>query len=71
MRIIMNIKTLRQDRKISLSTLQMKSGVSTSHINEIENNNKMPSLIIMIKLAKALGVTISDLYKIEYWVKIG
>lgn len=66
MRIIMNIKTLRQDRKISLSTLQMKSGVSTSHINEIENNNKMPSLIIMIKLAKALGVTISDLYKIEY-----
>ena len=59
MRIIMNIKTLRQDRKISLSTLQMKSGVSTSHINEIENNNKMPSLIIMIKLAKALGVTIS------------
>lgn len=62
----MNIKTLRQDRKISLSTLQMKSGVSTSHINEIENNNKMPSLIIMIKLAKALGVTISDLYKIEY-----
>ena len=66
MRIIMNIKTLRQDRKISLSTLQMKSGVSTSHINEIENNNKMPSLIIMIKLANALGVTISDLYKIEY-----
>lgn len=66
MRIIMNIKTLRQDRKISLSTLQMKSGVSTSHINEIENNNKMPSLIIMIKLAKALGVTILDLYKIEY-----
>lgn len=66
MRIIMNIKTLRQDRKMSLSTLQMKSGVSTSHINEIENNNKMPSLIVMIKLAKALGVTISDLYKIEY-----
>lgn len=62
----MNIKTLRQDRKMSLSTLQMKSGVSTSHINEIENNNKMPSLIVMIKLAKALGVTISDLYKIEY-----
>ena len=49
---------------ITLKKLSEKSGVSTSHISDIEKNFKMPSLVVMVKLAKALDVGVTDLYKV-------
>ena len=66
MRVIFNIKEIREKRNMSLSTLERKSGVSGSHLNYIECNEKMPTLIVMIKIAKGLGVSILDLYKVEF-----
>ncbi|HIT70761.1 MAG TPA: helix-turn-helix transcriptional regulator [Candidatus Scatovivens faecipullorum] len=37
----------------------------STHLNDIESNYKMPSLIFAIKIAKALKVNINDLYYIE------
>ena len=51
---------------MSLSTLERKIGVSRSHLNYIEHNEKMPTLIVVIKIAKGLGVSILDLYKVEF-----
>lgn len=65
MRIIMNIKDIRKKENVSLVMLERKSGVSKSHINDIENNNKAPTIIVAIKIAKALNVSVLDLYKIE------
>lgn len=61
----MNIKHIRKDKRISLSMLKRRSGISIAHINDIENNYKIPSLIVAIKIAKALDVSLMDLYKIE------
>ena len=49
---------------MTLKKISERSGVSTSHISDIENNFKMPSLIVMVKLAKALDVEVTELYKV-------
>lgn len=60
------IKEVRQNKKVTLSKLSEKSGISSTHINDIENNIKGPSLFVMIRLAKALDVEITELYKVKW-----
>ena len=64
MHIEILLKQIRQDKGMTLKKLSERSGVSTSHISDIENNFKMPSLIVVVKLAKALDVGVTDLYKV-------
>lgn len=66
MHIEMLIKDVRETKNVPLNRLSYKSGVSASHINDIENNLKMPSLLVMVKLAKALDVQITELYKVKW-----
>lgn len=66
MHIEMLIKNVRETKNVPLNRLSYKSGVSASHINDIENNLKMPSLLVMVKLAKALDVQITELYKVKW-----
>ena len=65
MRIKILLKQVRQERNITLNRLSEKSGVSTTHINDIENNIKSPSLLVMVRLSKALDVEITELYKVQ------
>ena len=64
MHIEILLKQIRQEKGMTLTKLSERSGVSTSHISDIENNFKMPSLIVVVKLAKALDVGVTDLYKV-------
>ena len=66
MHIELLIKPKRLSQNITLSQLARKSGVSVSHLSDIENERKNPSLFIMIKVAKALDVEITDLYKVKW-----
>lgn len=63
--ISFNIKSIREKQGISLQQLSYKTGISISHLCDVENNNKMPSLIYAILIAKALRVKISELYTIK------
>ncbi len=60
------LKQVRQEKNMTLSMLSKKSGVSRTHINDIENNLKSPSLFVMVRLAKALDVEVTELYKIKW-----
>lgn len=60
------IKQARKQKNITLAKLSAKTGISTTHINDIENNLKEPSLSMMVRLAKALDVEISELYKVKW-----
>lgn len=64
MHIEILLKQIRQEKGITLKKLSERSGVSTSHIGDIENNFKMPSLIVVVKLAKALDIEVTELYKV-------
>ena len=60
------LKKIRDEKGMSLTKLSEKSGISTSHINDIEKSYKMPSLFVMVKLAKALDVNITELYRVKW-----
>ncbi|MFR2533679.1 MAG: helix-turn-helix domain-containing protein [Clostridia bacterium] len=66
MHIEILLKQVRKKKKVTLKKLSDKSGVSTTHINDVENNLKSPSLLVMIQLAKALDVEITELYKVRW-----
>ena len=63
--ISFNIKSIRKKQKLSLKQLATKTGISTSQLSDIENNNKMPSFIYAVLIARALKIDINDLYSIE------
>lgn len=64
MRIIFNIKEIRKQKKMTLKKVAERSGVSDTEINDIENNNKIPSVITAEAIARALKVDITELYTI-------
>lgn len=64
MRIEMKLKEVRKSKRITLAQLSEKTGISTTHINDVENNLKEPGLSILVRLAKALEVSVTDLYKV-------
>ncbi len=66
MHIEILLKQVRQEKNITLNKLSEKSGVSTTHINDIENSIKSPSLFVMVRLSKALDVEITELYKVQW-----
>lgn len=63
--ITFNIKFIRQQKGITLKQLSLKTGISTTHLSDIENNLKMPSLIYAILIARSLKVNINELYTIK------
>ncbi len=66
MKIEILIKPIRINKKITLNQLSRLTGISATHINDVENNLKEPGLSIMIRIAYALKVDITDLYKIHW-----
>ena len=66
MHIEILLKQVREEKNVTIKKLAEKSGVSKSHISDIEKNYKMPSLIVMVKIAKALDVSVTDLYKVMW-----
>ncbi|MFH1626498.1 MAG: helix-turn-helix transcriptional regulator [bacterium] len=59
-----NIKKRRAKLGLSQEDFAQKSGVKYTTLTKIESNViKKPSVIIMAKLAKTLGVSIEDLIK--------
>lgn len=60
---IFAIKPLRKSRNISLYELSNLTGISRTYLRNLENNKSFnPTLFILDKIAKALNVTIKDLF---------
>jgi transcriptional regulator with XRE-family HTH domain len=57
------IRRYRQDRSLTLSRLAEQSGVSKGYLSTLENDSdaRRPSAETLYAIAKALGVTMSDL----------
>ena len=66
MKIEILIKPIRINKKLTLERLSKMTGVSATHINDVENNLKEPGISILIRIAYALKVGITDLYKIHW-----
>jgi transcriptional regulator with XRE-family HTH domain len=50
------IKGLRESKNLSVDEIAERTGLSITQITRIENNEELPSLAPLIKIARALGV---------------
>jgi len=55
------LRELRRERHLTLRDLEAISGVDHSSIGKIENGEHLPNLGTLLKLAKALEVSLDDL----------
>lgn len=40
------------------------TGLSSSHLNYIEKNEKEPTISVLVRISQALNIKITDLYKV-------
>lgn len=50
------IKTARAERRLSVYALSKQTGISTSHLYAIEAGKKSPSLDVLEKILRRLGL---------------
>ena len=63
-KIGIRVRMLRKNLKLNIATLSDKSGLSEAYIGDVERGTrKQMSVDVLIKLADALDVTLSDLLK--------
>jgi len=61
----MYLREIRKNKKMSVRKLSEISGVSKTHIDNIEIQKRIPTICVLHKLAKALGVRMEDLFSCE------
>lgn len=66
--MIVKLAEYRQAKGLSIRKLSKISGVSRTYISDIERDIcENPSVEIICKLCKVLGVTPNDIISEEYW----
>jgi len=61
-KIIENLRKIRLSKKISLLNLANAVEISHSHLYYIESKRVIPSIDVIIKLAKALEINLKSLF---------
>jgi putative transcriptional regulator len=59
------IRNLRFERQMTQEELAVRVGVSRQTIMSIESGSTNPSVLLAFKIAKALGVPITDAFAVE------
>lgn len=60
--VIDKIRKIRLEKKISILTLSVESGISRSHLFYIESKKTVPSLETLAKIAHAMGLELKDFF---------
>jgi transcriptional regulator with XRE-family HTH domain len=55
------VRTLRDERGMTQSDLADAAGISTQHLSHIERGLRNPSVEVAARIARALGVALSEL----------
>ncbi|MFP3043453.1 helix-turn-helix domain-containing protein [Treponema primitia] len=59
-KILENIRKKRTDKEISIINLANEVGISHSHLYYIESKRVIPSIDVVIKIAKSLNLALKD-----------
>lgn len=60
-----NLRDARSSRGWTQAELAEKVGVSRKTINTVENGVFVPSTLVALKIARALGMTVEELFSLE------
>jgi len=55
------VRRLRQERGISQEALAFDAGIHVNHLSTIERGEANPSFLVLLSIAKVLGVKITEL----------
>lgn len=64
MRIEILIREIRKEKNVSLDKLAKLTGMSKGHLSRIERKETEPTISSLARIALALNVDITELYKI-------
>jgi transcriptional regulator with XRE-family HTH domain len=59
------IKRLREERGLTLEELAPDIGISVSQLSRIENGKREPKLADILRIARRLGVNLSDIIQVS------
>jgi putative transcriptional regulator len=59
------LKVQRAMRDLTQAELAARAGVTRRSVNAIETGRMVPSVLLGLKLARALGVTMDELFRLE------
>ena len=59
------LKVQRAMRNLTQADLAARAGVTRKSVNGIETGRMVPSVILALKLARALGVTVDTIFTLE------
>lgn len=62
-RLSRNLRQLRQDKGLSQEQFAFEAKIHRTYISDLERGARNPTIMILEKLAKALGVSASQLIK--------
>jgi transcriptional regulator with XRE-family HTH domain len=60
--VLENVRRLRVEKEISILDLATSAEISHSYLFYIESKKKVPTLTVLNRLAKALGVEMKDFF---------
>lgn len=60
-----SLQMVRWEKKMTVEQLSRLSGISSSEISKIENNQVSPTLLTMCRLSKALNVSVWEIWDCE------
>jgi putative transcriptional regulator len=63
--LVNRLRELRGERDLTQAALAEAVGVSRKTINTVENGVFVPSTILALKLARALGCRVEDIFSLE------
>lgn len=63
--LVTTMKLQRARRDLTQAQLADLSGITRKSINAIESGRMVPSIILALKLARALGITVEELFSLE------
>lgn len=58
----MRIAYLRREKKWSQEDLALESNINRNYISDLERGKRNPSLLILSRIAKALGISLEILF---------
>lgn len=64
-RLSKNLQNLRRERALSQEGLAHKAEIHQTYLSGVESGKRNPSVLVLDRIAKALGVDISDLFTIS------
>jgi len=59
--ILENIRKIRLEKDISVLNLSLDVGISHSHLFYIESKRTIPSIDVLVRIAKALDIQLCEL----------